>query len=92
MKAKPTTVIHRSVMRKGDVYIGPGSKWESPFAVGPDGTHQEVAAKFRAWITGQPHLIPALEVLRGKRLVCHCHPLPCHGDVLAELADKAVPA
>jgi hypothetical protein len=29
----------------------------------------------------------ALPELRGKRLVCYCHPLPCHGDVLAELAD-----
>ena len=25
--------------------------------------------------------------LRGKRLACYCAPLPCHGDVLAALAD-----
>lgn len=27
--------------------------------------------------------------LRGKTLVCHCKPGPCHGDVLKELADAS---
>ena len=26
--------------------------------------------------------------LKGKTLGCWCKPYPCHGDVLAELADK----
>lgn len=26
--------------------------------------------------------------LRGKTLVCFCKPNPCHGDILAEFADK----
>jgi Domain of unknown function (DUF4326) len=29
----------------------------------------------------------ALPELRGKTLVCWCAPLPCHGDVLVELAN-----
>ena len=29
-----------------------------------------------------------LAELKGKRLGCFCHPQPCHGDVLAELADR----
>lgn len=28
-----------------------------------------------------------LRSIRGKRLACHCHPLPCHADTYAELAD-----
>lgn len=29
--------------------------------------------------------------LRGKTLVCFCAPRPCHGDVLAALADELAP-
>ena len=25
--------------------------------------------------------------LRGRRLLCHCYPLPCHAEVLAAMAD-----
>lgn len=31
---------------------------------------------------------PDLEPLRGKRLACWCHPLPCHGDVIVEWLDS----
>ena len=29
--------------------------------------------------------------LRGKRLGCWCVPLPCHAEVIAEIADAASP-
>jgi hypothetical protein len=31
--------------------------------------------------------IPKLEELRGKRLGCWCSPLPCHGNVIADLVE-----
>jgi len=34
-----------------------------------------------------PELLAALPELRGKDLVCWCSPLPCHADVLLELAN-----
>jgi hypothetical protein len=34
-----------------------------------------------------PELRAWLDSIRGKRLACHCAPLPCHGDTYAELAD-----
>lgn len=34
-----------------------------------------------------PQLRAWLRSLRGKRLACHCAPLPCHADTYAELAD-----
>jgi hypothetical protein len=37
---------------------------------------------------GQPKVLTALPELRGRDLVCWCAPLPCHGDVLLELASK----
>ncbi len=78
-------VVHR--MEAHDVFIGRPSKWGNPFVIGRDGTRQEVIAKYRAWIVDQPELMAALGELRGKVLGCFCAPRPCHGDVLAELAN-----
>jgi hypothetical protein len=54
----------------------------------------EVIKKDRAWITSDDRVAVALRhnlhLLRGRRLVCWCAPAPCHGDVLAELADGEV--
>jgi hypothetical protein len=61
--------------------------WGNPFKVGRDGTREEVIEKFRHWIQEQPFLMSQLHILKGKRLGCYCAPLPCHGDVLVELAE-----
>ncbi len=71
-----------------DVYIGRPSKWRNPYKIGRDGDRAEVIAKFEAYIMGRPDLLAQLPELRGKRLGCHCAPLPCHGDVLARLAHE----
>ena len=88
MRDETTTVVHckRSAY---DVYIGRPSQWGNPFVIGHDGNRQEVIAKYRAWVLRQPHLLAQLPTLRGKRLACWCKPAACHGDILAELADKA---
>ena len=73
------------------VYIGRPSKWANPFIIGKDGTREEVIEKYKNWLletewtTG---LILDIGELRGKDLVCWCSPLPCHGDILLELANK----
>lgn len=67
-----------------DVYIGRPSKWGNPFRIGVDGTREEVIQKYRRWVRDQP--LP-FDELRGKNLGCYCHPHPCHGDVLMELAN-----
>ena len=36
----------------------------------------------------RPDLLARLGELRGKRLACWCAPKSCHGDVLAELAER----
>jgi hypothetical protein len=74
--------------RSGAVYIGRRSRWGNPFVIGPDGTRAEVIAKYREWLASQPELVEAArQKLAGKNLMCHCTPLPCHGDVLAELVN-----
>jgi hypothetical protein len=81
-----------------DVYIGRGSKWGNPFShldrlfPNPDLTwvasRAEAIERYREWIEGQPELLDDLHELHGKRLGCFCSPRPCHGEVLAELADE----
>lgn len=89
-----TTVVH---LRRApyDLYIGramfrqglQGSPFANPYRIGKDGTREEVIAKYREWLLGQPDLLAWLPTMKGKVLGCWCAPLPCHGDVLAELAD-----
>jgi hypothetical protein len=96
----PTTVVH--VLRDAyDIYIGrhdrfhrlSQSKWRNPYVVDKpgrprDGTRAEVIAKYRAYLLASPELLTDLGSLKGQRLACWCSPLPCHGDVLAELAEQ----
>jgi len=70
-----------------DVYIGRPGPWGNPFVIGRDGGRAEVIRKYEAWLLRQPQLLARLGDLRGKVLGCWCAPLPCHGDVLARLAD-----
>ena len=72
----------------GDVRIDRRTKWGNPFRIGRDGTREEVVARYRAYVRSRPDLTGALPELRGKRLLCHCAPLPCHGDVLADLVSE----
>ena len=78
-----------------DVYISRPSKWGNPFSHKAGtlakfrvATREETISKYRAWILSQPDLVAAARRdLRGKVLGCWCHPLTCHGDVLAEIAN-----
>lgn len=88
-----TRVVHCKRERY-DVYIGRPSKWGNPFSVKPSkyacsvATVEEALAKYEAWLRSQPELMAALPELRGKVLGCWCAPKPCHGDVLARLAEE----
>jgi hypothetical protein len=76
-----------------DVYIGRPSEWGNPFVIGIDGSREEVIQKYRQRIEENRDTITHVRVkLRGKILGCWCAPAPCHGDVLAEIANAALPA
>lgn len=74
-----------------EVFIGRPGFWGNPFKMGRDGAREEVVRKYEAMILTRPDMLARLPELRGKRLMCYCAPLPCHGDVLARLADEGVP-
>ncbi len=73
------------------VRIGRPSRWGNPYrlpAGGTDAERADVVARYRAYLETRPDLLRQLPGLRGKALGCHCAPLECHGDVLADLANR----
>jgi hypothetical protein len=79
-----------------------GQPWNfgNPFRVGRDGPTGHCIEKFRRWIehndpqgcqdatpSRRQWILDNLHTLQGKRLGCFCSPRPCHGDVLADLAN-----
>jgi hypothetical protein len=78
------TYIGRAVPRSGFK----ASIWANLFKLGKDGTRDEIIAKYRAWLFTQPDLMARLPELKGKVLGCWCAPEACHGDILAELANR----
>jgi len=78
------------------VYIGrqnahygvSASKWANPFVIGRDGDRAAVIEKYRERLHASSALLAAVPELAGKRLVCWCAPEACHGDVLADLANR----
>jgi hypothetical protein len=80
-------------LHKDDVYIGRGSKWGNPFKIGVDGTRDEVCEKYIVYMTERMKEFKSLydiRELQGKRLMCFCKPLRCHGDWLAALANGEI--
>ncbi|MDD2613534.1 MAG: DUF4326 domain-containing protein [Methanosarcina sp.] len=65
------------------------TKWGSPFAIGKDGSREEVMQKHQDYLRTRPDLLRAISrELSGKVLVCWCWPDQCHGDILAYLANN----
>ena len=84
----PKTKVVNLKYKQYDVYIGRGSPWGNPYRIPADGNRQEVIALYKQWLRQQPELLRRIaRDLRGKRLGCFCKPLPCHGDILAFVAD-----
>ena len=78
----------------GVVRIDRRTRWGNPFHVGRHGSRAEVIRRYRAWlwerVRGGHFTLEDLAHLHGKTLACHCHPLPCHGQVLQRAAQWAV--
>jgi hypothetical protein len=73
----------------GAIYVGRPSKWGNPFQIGRDGTREEVIAKYERWLNVNPLLKRVIVAeLRGRDLECWCSPLPCHADLLLQLANS----
>lgn len=96
----PTTVVHVNDPDGYDVYIGRAvprrglkhSIFANPFPIQGSRSRETALAKYREWLRRQPGLTRvARHTLKGKRLGCWCAPKPCHGDILAAVADGEEP-
>jgi len=82
-----TRVVNIDSKAPYDVYIGRGSGFGNPYAIGAEGDDRdEVIRKFqydfdRGFL--RDNFKQRLLVHQGKILGCHCKPFPCHGDILA---------
>ncbi|MCB2261525.1 MAG: DUF4326 domain-containing protein [Candidatus Thiosymbion ectosymbiont of Robbea hypermnestra] len=81
-----TKVVNVDKEERHDVYIGRGSKWGNPYAIGFDGDRDEVIRKFKYDFERDFLRFSRKDVLeiKGKTLGCHCKPAVCHGDVIAD--------
>lgn len=79
----------RDRIPRGAVYVGRPSKWGNPSRLGVDGTREQCVEQFRSYVASSREFREAIKrELRGKDLVCWCAPLPCHADVLLEVANE----
>lgn len=71
-----------------DVRIDRATKWGNPWIIGVHGDREDVIQKFAADLFADPErMAECRRELRGKVLGCWCAPLPCHGEILAEVAN-----
>lgn len=85
----PKVLNKRKSFPKGAIYVGRPSKWGNPFKISPSLSREEAIKQYRKYLY-ESGLINDIHELEGKDLVCWCSPLPCHADVLLELANERV--
>lgn len=75
-------------------FIGRPSYLGNPFAIGRNGTREDVIEAYRQYLprlrAKDPEMFDKyIDVcVRGHVLVCFCKPLACHGDVLIEWLEQ----
>jgi len=76
------------------VYIGRPSPFGNPYAIGEDGDRAAVIRKFQSYFFARLRMDPEfkkkVEGLKGKVLLCYCHPLACHGDTIVDYLEHGV--
>lgn len=93
IKDKITFVSNKDKGDFFDTYIGRGTLWGNPYAIGNDGDREEVIRKFaydfnKGFLRGGDEFNEKLKLLRGHTLGCHCKPFACHGDILARYLNE----
>ncbi len=70
----------------GAIYIGRGSPWGNPYRIGVHGDRERVLLLYKVFVLPRLDLAPLL----GHDLLCHCTPLPCHGDLIIQRLYKGL--
>ncbi len=69
------------------VRIDRKTPWGNPFAMPGESDRAAVCDRFARYLPTRPPLMGQVATLKGKVLLCWCHPALCHGDHLAALAN-----
>lgn len=93
---RKTRVVHMrdrmNFVAKDFVRIDRTGKWGNPLKIGVHGDRAVVIEGYRQYLIAFPQIVEAARrELKGKILGCWCKPLPCHGDILARVADGEEP-
>lgn len=70
------------------VKIDRSSDWGNPFLLPDDGSRDQVCEAYQVYLQLKPSLLKRIKELKGKVLLCWCHPERCHGHHLAQLANE----
>jgi Domain of unknown function (DUF4326) len=71
------------------VRIDRQTEWGNPFEMPDDGDREEVVGKYsKFYLPHKNGLLLKMPSLRGKVLVCWCHPQECHGHIIAEIVNR----
>lgn len=88
--ATQTTVVNIKTCFTDNVYIGRAGHGQDGYFGNPfkNSTRAINIAMYKMYFLGRlgidPEFKRRVHELKGKKLGCFCHPLPCHGDVIAE--------
>lgn len=98
---RPTTAANINRGERCDVYVGRGTPFGNPFAIGEkdeDGKkidRDEAIRKYREHFYQKLQMDPNFKkqvlALKGKILGCHCVPMHCHTEVIIEYLDGPKP-
>lgn len=87
------------IVDSDSVYIGrenkqkglKGSPFANPFPINEDNDRNQVISKFKNYFFNEINegriTKEELLKLKGKKLVCFCAPLPCHGDIIKQAVE-----
>lgn len=85
------------VVQDCEIYIGrrltmggwnlPESIWHNPFEIKKYKSREVVLKMYRDYLTTNKKLMALLPTIYGRVIGCWCAPEPCHGDIIAELAE-----
>jgi len=73
-------VAVKKAVAENDIYVGRPTKWGNPYRLSRF-TRKDAITKFEKFLDNSK-LVEQIHELDGKKLFCHCAPLPCHADIL----------
>ena len=84
-------VRHGCAIPENGTYIGRNPRWGdtfwgNPFKLRREEDREFILGQYELWLKTADHILARIDELRGRTLWCHCHPLQCHGEILAEVA------